>query len=105
MINPTSTDINETLSNNIVSSLDSTSSSMNNAKDEKLMESAKDFEAVFVSKFLETMDSTVERNGFLGDSNGEKIFRSMMFQEIGKDIASTPQTSLGFAQQIYDQMK
>jgi len=60
---------------------------------------------VFLNKFLETINSTVERSEEFSGGRGEEMFRSMMNEEIAKNIASTPQTSLGFAQQIYEQMK
>lgn len=104
MINLNS-DINNTLSNNLVNNLNSKALNVKIAQDDKLMQTARDFEAVFITKFMETIDSTVERNGLMGNSNGEKIFKSMMYQEIGKSIASTPETSFGFAKQIYEQMK
>jgi len=77
----------------------------NKMDDEKLKKTAQDFEAVFLNKFLETINSTVERSEEFSGGRGEEMFRSMMNEEIAKNIASTPQTSLGFAQQIYEQMK
>lgn len=77
----------------------------NNKTDEQLKKSAKDFEAVFINQFLETLSSTVERSEEFSGGRGEEMFRSMMNDEIAKNLASTPQTSFGFAQQIYEQMK
>jgi len=76
-----------------------------NKTDEELKKTAQDFESVFLTKFLETLNSTVERSEEFSGGRGEEMFRSMMNEEIAKNIASTPQTSLGFAQQIYEQMK
>jgi peptidoglycan hydrolase FlgJ len=73
--------------------------------DEKLKKTAQDFESVFLSQFLETLNSTVERSEEFSGGRGEEMFRSMMNQEIAKNIASNPKTSFGFAQQIYEQMK
>lgn len=74
-------------------------------KDEELKKSAQDFESVFVNQFLEVLNSTVERSEEFSGGRGEEMFRSMMNGEIAKNIASNPQTSFGFAQQIYEQMK
>ncbi|MEI7474573.1 MAG: rod-binding protein [bacterium] len=76
-----------------------------NEKDQKLKESAKDFEAVFVNQFMETINSTVERSDFMSGGQGEDTFRSMLTQEMSKNIASSPTTSFGLAEQIYRQMK
>ncbi|OGH96700.1 MAG: hypothetical protein A2039_01745 [Candidatus Melainabacteria bacterium GWA2_34_9] len=77
----------------------------NKMDDEKLKKTAQDFESVFLNKFLETLNSTVERSEEFSGGRGEEMFRSMMNEEVAKNIASTPQTSFGFAQQIYQQMK
>lgn len=72
---------------------------------DKLMKTATEFEAVFITKLMNTMDSTVEKSGFMSGGSVEKKFRSMMNQFVAKDIASTPETSFGMAKQIYEQMK
>lgn len=73
--------------------------------DEKLKQTAQDFEAVFLTQFLEILNSTVERSEEFSGGRGEEMFRSMMNEEIAKNISSSSQTSFGFAQQIYEQMK
>lgn len=80
-------------------------SSKDKMTDEKLKKTAQDFEAVFLTQFLEIMSSTVERSEEFSGGRGEEMFRSMMNEEVAKNISSSPQTSLGFAQQIYQQMK
>lgn len=78
---------------------------MNISGKEKLMKTAQEFEAVFISRLLNTMNSTVEKSELFGDSKVQDKFRSMMNQHVAKDIASNPQTSFGMAKQIYEQMK
>jgi Rod binding domain-containing protein len=73
--------------------------------DEKLKKTAQDFESVFVNQFLETLNSTVEKSEEFSGGRGEEMFRSMLNGEIAKNISSSTQTSFGFAQQIYEQMK
>jgi len=74
-------------------------------KDEELKKSAQDFESVFVNQFLEILNSTVERSEEFSGGKGEEVFRSMMNQEIAKEISSSSISSFGFAKQIYEQMK
>ncbi|MEI8390294.1 MAG: rod-binding protein [bacterium] len=77
----------------------------NNKTDEQLKKSAQDFESVFITQFLETLNSTVEKSEEFSGGRGEEMFRSMMNEEVAKNISSNPRTSFGFAQQIYEQMK
>ena len=72
---------------------------------EKLKNASCEFESVFLTKMFEIMDSTVEKTGFLSGGKNEKMFKTMMYQEISKNIASNPDTSIGLAKQIYEQMK
>jgi Rod binding domain-containing protein len=72
----------------------------------KLMDSAKEFEAVFVTKMLEIIDSTVDREGgFLGQGKTAQMFKPFYHQEIAKSIVSNPETSFGLAKQMYEQLK
>ncbi len=73
--------------------------------DEKLKKTAQEFEAVFINQFFQILDSTVERSEEFSGGRGEEMFRSMLNEEFSKNIASNSQTSFGFAQQIYEQMK
>jgi len=77
----------------------------NKQTDDKLKKSAQDFESVFLTQFMETLNSTVEKSEEFSGGQGEEMFRSMLNGEFAKNISSSPQTSLGFAQQIYQQMK
>ena len=73
----------------------------------QLKKAAEEFEAIFVTKMLTEMDKTVDReNGIFGEKNQyEDTFKSIIYQQIGHDIASNPRTSLGMADQIYKQME
>ena len=73
--------------------------------EEKLMKVAGEFEAVFVKKMIDVMDSTVERSGFMSGGKGEETFKSMLHQEIALKISTNPASSLGMAKQMYEQMK
>ncbi len=72
---------------------------------DKLMKTGQEFEAVFISQLLNTVESTVERTGFMSGGPVEKKFRSMMNQYIAQDIAKNPTANFGIAKQIYEQMK
>lgn len=105
MINPI--DINSTMFNIQGKNLEKLqeTSKLTPEQDNKLKKAASDFEAVFLNKFLEIMDSTVEKSEFMHGGQAEKTFKSMLNQEIAKGISSNPSTSFGFAEQIYKQMK
>ena len=77
------------------------------SKKEQLEKVAKEFEGIFISKMFATMDKTVDReNGFFGkESRHLDKFKSYMYNELGRELASNPRTSFGFAKQIYEQME
>ncbi len=78
---------------------------LSNAKKEELMAAAQQFEAVFINQLFKAMDSTVQKDGMFTGGRGEEMFKSMFYDEIAKDISSSPNTSFGFAKQIYEQMQ
>ncbi len=57
------------------------------AAQHKLDSTAKDFEGMFLSQMLETVWETVPTDGAMGGGTGESIFRSMMIQDIGRQMA------------------
>ena len=73
----------------------------------QLRKAAEEFEAIFVTKMLTEMDKTVDReNGLFGEKTEYlDTFKSIIYQQIGHDIASNPRSSLGMANQIYKQME
>ena len=78
--------------------------------DEKtqLKKAATEFESIFITKMLQEMDKLVdkEKDGLFGNDNKyEEAFKGIMFQQMGRDLASNPRTSFGFADQIYRQME
>lgn len=76
-------------------------------KDEQLKKTAQEFESVFTNQLLTVMDSTIDRDqdGLFKQGRYEKQFRSMLNQYVAKDISTNPNTSLGLAKQMYEQMK
>ena len=73
----------------------------------QLQKAAEEFESIFITKMLSEMDKTVDRdNGLFGEKTQyEDTFKSIVYQQIGHDMASNPRTSLGLAKQIYTQME
>jgi len=49
---------------------------------------AKEFEAVFISQFLGSMFEGIQTDGMFGGGQGEQIFRSMMLDQYGKQLAN-----------------
>lgn len=64
--------------------------------------SAREFEAVFISQMFEQMWSEVPTDGPMGGGTGEKIFRSLMIQDLGKQIAN--QGGMGLADSVKREM-
>ena len=54
---------------------------------QKAEESAQDFEAFFLSRMLESMYEGVSTDGFFGGGQAEKIYRSLLLDEYGKEMA------------------
>jgi Rod binding domain-containing protein len=63
---------------------------------------AEDFEAVFVAQMMEPMFKGLKTDGPFGGGNGEMVFRSLMIQEVGKEIASAG--GVGIADSVYREM-
>lgn len=73
----------------------------------QLKKVASEFEAIFITKMIETMDKTVDKeNGIFGkEGHFLKNFKSFMYNEMGRQMAKNPNSSFGFAKQIYNQME
>ncbi len=73
---------------------------------QQLKKIAKEFEAILVSKMLTQMDKTVDReNSMFGESKYMDNFKSIFFNQIGRDVANSPTSNIGFAKQLYAQME
>lgn len=74
----------------------------------QLKKAATEFESIFITMMLSEMDKTVDKEEdglFGGDNQYEDTFKSIVFQQMGRDLANNPRTSFGFADQIYRQME
>ncbi len=70
--------------------------------DKQINAVAEDFEACFVTMMMETMMSGIETNGPFGGGHGEKVFRSVLVQEYGKEAAR--QGEFGIADAVRKQL-
>jgi flagellar protein FlgJ len=59
---------------------------------------AKEFEGQFVSQMLTQMWQGIETDGYFGGGNGEEMFRGLMINEYGKQIAQSGK--LGIADSV-----
>lgn len=73
-------------------------------KDEKLMETCKEFEAIFINMMLKEMRKTVPDGGLIEKSTGTKIFEDMYYEEVAKNI-SDKDDGIGLAKMLYEQFK
>ncbi len=68
----------------------------------RIEESARDFEAMFVTEMMKPMFEGIETGGLFGGGKTEEIFRGFMLDEYGKMVAQTGQ--LGIADMVKAQM-
>lgn len=59
------------------------------ANSKKAEEAAESFEAFFMTRMMESMFEGVSTDGFFGGGHAEKVFRSLLLDEYGKEIAKT----------------
>lgn len=71
---------------------------INKIDKEKIKETAKDFEAVFLSQMLSHMFTDIKSEGPFSAGPSENIYRSMMINEYGKQISEAG--GIGIADEI-----
>ncbi len=64
---------------------------------DKLREVAQDFESIFIFQMLDTMYAGLATDGPFGGGSGEKMFRSLLHEEIAKSISATGGFGIGDA--------
>ena len=55
----------------------------------KIADTAEDFEAFFISRMMESMYEGVSTEGMFGGGNAERMYRSLLLNEYGKQMAKT----------------
>ena len=61
----------------------------------KLLEACKDFEAILLNKLLSSMRESIPEGGLFEKSYGEKIYQSMLDEEMTKEWAHGKGTGIG----------
>jgi Rod binding domain-containing protein len=70
-----------------------------NTGDKKRAEAAaQEFEGMIIGQLLEPMFEGIKTDGAFGGGTGEMVFRSLMVQQMGKDIAASG--GLGLAKDV-----
>jgi peptidoglycan hydrolase FlgJ len=82
--------------------LASLGSTLERARRDATRNAAEDFESVFIAQMLEPMFEGLKTDGMFGGGSSEGIFRSLMVQEVGKEISRAG--GVGITDAIYDQM-
>lgn len=73
---------------------------------EKLEKVAKEFESIFVSKMLNEMEKTVDKEGSMfQESKYLDNLKSFMYNDIARSISNDPRNNLGIAKQLYSQLE
>ena len=57
--------------------------------DKAINKAATEFEGQFISQMLTQMWQGIETDGYFGGGNGEEMFRGLMINEYGKQIAQS----------------
>ena len=68
----------------------------------RLREACQGFEAMFLDIVFKSMRNTVPENTLFGESNGEKIWRSMLDTELMQNVAKSG--GVGIADMMYDNL-
>lgn len=82
--------------------LPSMGSSLDMNKRAAARKAAEDFESVFVAQMMEPMFQGLKTDGMFGGGSGEGVFRSLLIQEVGKDVAAGG--GIGIADSVYGEM-
>lgn len=79
-----------------------TQSASANKQQDGLKKACNDFEALFVKYMMQQMRETIPEDGLLGRSQAEKIYTSLLDDEVAKSVSNG--RGLGLARAMYEQM-
>lgn len=79
-----------------------TPTSTTQGRDAAAWKAAQEFEAVFLGQMLAQMHQGIEAKAPFGGGFAEETYRSLMHQEIGKQMAATG--GVGIAESVYAEM-
>ncbi len=71
-------------------------------KNKKLADACKDFEAIMLNKIMSSMRDSLPEGGLYEKSYGEKIFQSMLDEEMTRNMAHGKGT--GLARLLYEEL-
>ncbi|MHB1204893.1 MAG: rod-binding protein [Rhodospirillaceae bacterium] len=71
---------------------------MSPADQKKVKKAAQDFEGFFVGQMMNSMTEGLETNDYFGGGHGEEMWRTMLNQEYGKEVAKSGR--LGIANSV-----
>jgi len=73
---------------------------------EQLKRVSTEFESIFIAKMLNELDKTVDKEGSMfQESKYLDNLKSFMYNDIAREIATNPRSSLGIAKQMYQQLE
>lgn len=72
-------------------------------KNNGLKRACTEFESIFITHMLKTMGKTIDKGGVLGNSNENKIIKSMFDERLGNSIAKSG--GIGIGAMLYDKLK
>jgi len=72
------------------------------ALEQSLRRACQDFEAVFLRHLMTKMRESLPKGGLLGNSQGEKVFRSMLDAALADEMAESG--SFGLGRMLYAQL-
>lgn len=73
-----------------------------NVKNDKSAAAAQDFEAMFISEMIKPMFETIDVDDTFGGGKGEEVFRGLLVQQYGKNIAA--QGGIGLAHFVQQEL-
>ncbi len=71
-------------------------------KNKKLDNACKDFEAIMLNKIMSSMRENLPKDGLFAESYGEKMFQSMLDEEMTRQLAHGK--GMGLAELLYEEL-
>ena len=71
-------------------------------RNSRAYKAAQEFEAVFLSQMVQQMNIGLKSDGVFGGGFAEQTYRSLMYQEVGRQMAQTG--GVGIADAVYQEI-
>ncbi|MEA3357912.1 MAG: rod-binding protein [Thermodesulfobacteriota bacterium] len=72
-------------------------------KNTGLKKACTEFESIFITHMLKAMDKTIDKGGLLGNSNENKMIKSMFNERLGNSIARSG--GIGIGEILFEKLK